>query len=129
MAETEYATTKSAQVAETEQMFRSVFQTLYGSDPAAQGPRPEIRDYVGQLGKVATATLGGRGGVGGFPKGTKFTSTGIPIRDQSTATVVGHIVKHPESGEDFVFAAESGWDALALAQKLGVKVKTAYRSK
>ena len=129
MAETEeYARHRPAQ-AETEQMFRSVFQTLYGMDPSAKGPQPSVGEYIGQLGKAATAALGGRGGVGGFPKGTKFTSTGIPIRDLPNATVVGHIVKHPESGEELVFAAESGLDALELARKLGVTVKTAYRVK
>ena len=88
-----------------------------------------ISKVGGQLGKVATAALRGRGGVVGFPKGTKFTSTGIPIRDQPNATIVGHIVEHPRSGEEIVFAAKSGWEALALAQSLGVKVKTAYRVK
>ena len=64
MAETIYAPAKSAQVAETEQMFQSVFQQMYGVDPSAKGPKPALQEWVAQLGKVAQAALGGRGGIG-----------------------------------------------------------------
>ena len=44
--------------------FRKGFSALYGIDPSARGPKPSVAEYIGQLGKVATAALGGRGGFG-----------------------------------------------------------------
>ena len=46
--------------------FRQVFQQLYGVDPSGTGERPKgFVESVAQLGKVAQAALGGRGGMEG----------------------------------------------------------------
>ena len=68
MADTDYAHTKPPQAGEEE--FKQVFRMLYGAEVGQPG-RPSTREYLGQLGHVATGVLVGRGGVGAITGGPK----------------------------------------------------------
>ena len=110
MADEEYAPTKSALAAENEQIFRRAFSQLYGVDPSGTGPKPTVGEYLGQLGKVATAGIVGRGGIGsigeiGASNANKLIaqlkSLPIPQRVEAVTTRLTALNTHLEQVTEF----------------------------
>ena len=57
---------------------------------------------------------------GMFGPGVKAVSGAAP----KGASVLGYVVKHPDTGEIKQFGLEHGWEALNWAERVGTKVMT-----
>lgn len=111
--------------------FRQAFQQLYGVDPSGEGPRPQgLMQSVGQIGRVAQAALGGRGGVEfesgpyrfAVADGPAMKGVELTIRPSKHSTSVLNLILSPDfkAGRVGIESAVSRGEAMNASERKAI---------